>query len=151
MPARKLNIQKYRQGTLRKSRLNPHTPAPQLGSPGTPKGLTPRARRAWRELAKSLLEMEILTPADGLALRLLAETFDEYVIADLAVRKHGLTYQTETESGSIMYRPRPEVAIRADAQRRLFRIAQAFGLSPEARDKVSRVIEETDPGAEYIR
>ena len=150
MPARKPSALKQRQGTLRKSRLNQHAPAPKAGLPAVPKGLSPRSRKAWKELARVLLDLEVLTPADGLALRLLSDAFDEYLEADHAVRSHGLVYQTETESGSVMYRPRPEVAIRADAQRRLFRIAQSFGLTPADRDKVSRVLEVDDPGAEFL-
>lgn len=151
MPARSPNVVKFRKGTLRKSRLNPRSPRLQPGAPPTPKGLSRLARRAWRELVPLLERMEVLTPVDGPAVRLLAEAFAEFEEADAVVRGGGLTYETTTESGSVMYRARPEVAIRADAHRRIVALLRAYGLTATDRDKVSRATAgEEDPGAEYF-
>lgn len=151
MPARQPNVLKFRKGTLRKSRLNPRAPSLPVQAPPMPRGLTPRARRAWRELIPLLERMEVVTAVDGPPVRLLADVFAEYAEADAEVRRCGLTYETTTESGSVMVRTHPAVLIRADAHRRMVALCRDYGLTPASRDKVSRATgEHNDPGAHYF-
>jgi P27 family predicted phage terminase small subunit len=77
--------------------------------------------------------MNLCTVADGPAMQLLTETLAEWAEARQAVHREGLVYETESESGSLMRRPNPEVAQAADAMRML----TEFGLTPASRSKVS--------------
>lgn len=142
---------KVLQGTDRPDRANPAEPKPAGGVPDIPVWLPVKARRYWKQLAPILDDMKVLTSADGTALALLASVLLEYVTAQAVVLKEGLTYESFTEHGRII-RPRPEVAIAADAWRRAWTAAAGFGLNPSARSKVNRVGDgpESDPAEDFF-
>lgn len=48
----------------------------------------------------------------------------------------GETYEAQTESGAIMFRAHPAVAMRNDASRRVQAAKAEFGLTPASREKV---------------
>jgi phage terminase small subunit len=114
-------------------RNNPAEPKPEPGMPKPPPWLptTGPARDAWRRLAPILLELHVLTLADGdgLALICLAE-------ADL-----------------IEARRDPNGWRRGDAAWKRLRLGMAdFGLNPSARAKVSVVPPATaDPTEAWVR
>jgi P27 family predicted phage terminase small subunit len=102
----------------------------------------------------ALLEAaRVLTAADATALALLAAAYGEYRAAEAAIREHGMVYTTETESGSVMVRPRPEVQIRSDAWRRYRSLLPEFGLSPASRSRVEPAgpAEVDNPVAAWLR
>ena len=98
--------------------------------------------------------MGVLTEADACALERLAELYAEIVALTGTIQVEGRTYETITETGSRIFRPRPEVAMLADADRRFRSYLVEFGLTPSARTKVSVDSEATqvatDPAAAYF-
>ena len=48
----------------------------------------------------------------------------------------GSTYETVTRSGTVLYRPRPEVRLAADAWSRALRALVELGLTPRSRGRV---------------
>lgn len=142
---------KVLRGNPGKRPLNDTEPKPERGVPPVPAWLPAKARRYWKTLAPILDDMGVLTVNDGTALALLASVLLEYVMAQAAVLKHGMTYESFTEHGKII-RPRPEVAIAADAWRRAWTAAAGFGLNPSARSKVSRAGdgEQSDPAEDFF-
>ncbi|HLI51909.1 MAG TPA: phage terminase small subunit P27 family [Thermomicrobiaceae bacterium] len=143
---------KLLQGTARPDRVNANEPKPGMGNIKPPAWLKGEGRKAWRWLAPALQEMNILTNADPHALALLCDAYAEYLAARAVIRDEGMTYTTFSTSGSKMVRARPEVAIAADAWRRVNQMMQQFGLTPSSRAKVSAAPEEAvDPFAEWER
>lgn len=122
-------------------------PAPATGEP--PPGLSPAALAAWDRLFALLGPMGVITEADADALVRLCECYAEIQAASESLARPmldkageeiaaagSLTYVTYSANGA-MLRSRPEVAVRADAERRFQHWLSAFGLTPAARSKVS--------------
>lgn len=125
------------EGTVRKDRSNPAepTPPPPKGK-APPQWLRPTSRPWWSRIHPLLVQMQVMTGADPVALGLLCDALADYVAARDVLRKRGRTYETKGESG-LMIRQRPEVAMMADAWRRAKLMMTEFGLTPAARAKVS--------------
>ena len=160
------------QGNPGKRPLNGNEPRPPAGTVKPPSWLKGKARTAWRWLAAVLEEMGVLTTADPHALGLLCDAYAEYIEARAIVRKLGAVYESRVvkasskrvsleeeakgeeeadTSWSVMIRPRPEVAMAADAWRRIHRMLTEFGLTPSSRSKLHPVeAEEKDPFAEFL-
>jgi P27 family predicted phage terminase small subunit len=118
--------------------MNPNEPQPPPSDQKPPAWLKgAKARRAWRALAPVLGRMQILTEADEVAVGLLCDAFAEWQECRAVIRKHGRTYQTTTQTGDTMIRPRPEVADAADAWRRVKAMLTEYGLTAASRAKVS--------------
>src|SRR5215204_4108204 len=105
-------------GTARPDRMNAAEPMPPiLGDVQPPAWLKGRSLRAWRDLAPRLRAMRVLTEADRDALALLCDAYGELVECRQVIAREGRVY--ETDGQSVMTRTRPEVAIAADAWRRV--------------------------------
>jgi P27 family predicted phage terminase small subunit len=97
--------------------------------------------------------MGVLTQADGFALERLAELYADIVDLGQAIADGGRTYESKTEAGGTIVRPRPEVAMLSDADRRFRAYLIEFGLTPAARSKVKSDGGETEaanPAAAYF-
>src|SRR5689334_9844588 len=107
---------------------------PQLAAelPPCPRYLRGVARRLWDDVGKQLLRMRVITAADATALELLCGAYAEYFKASAVVRRRGATYKARTGTGFIERR-RPEVAIAADAWKRVRSMLLEFGISPASR------------------
>jgi P27 family predicted phage terminase small subunit len=102
--------------------------------------MSDRALSVWGFVAGLLGPRGVVTVADPLALECMCETYADLVDARNAIRDAGgPTYETRNESGSIIHRALPEVAIVADCDRRLRSWFSAFGLTPADRSKVSAI------------
>ncbi len=135
---------KVLHGTVRADRLNLAEPRPPVGAPRCPKWLGAVAREYWRELAPVLVGMRVLTRADRLALAQLCDAVATYRAAREVVAREGATFAVETESGRVV-RPRPEVQIAQDADRRIRVWAAEFGLTPAGRPRISTLVPEARP------
>lgn len=137
---------KVLQGTAKPSRTNQREPKPKIGIPPAPEHLSAAARAAWNPVGQLLLDMRVLTLADGLALEGLCETYADLRRARSSLdSRDGLWYEVATKQGGTMYRAYPEVAMVADADRRLASWLTKFGLSPA---DLSRVHAAADPDKE---
>lgn len=138
---------KVLEGTTRKDRANPAEPKPPpaRAREAAPRWLRPTSRPWWNRLRPLLVQMQVLTGADPVALGLLCDALADYMSARAIVERKGRTYETEGEAG-LMVRQRPEVAIAADAWRRAKLMMTEFGLTPASRAKVSAAdVGPTDP------
>lgn len=124
------------EGTAARHPTPPHEPKPpRLISPA-PKRLPADVAAAWDGLATILDKMGVLTEADVHALERLAELHVDIIALTDTIRAEGRVYETVTETGSTIFRPRPEVAMLADADRRFKAYLVEFGLTPAARSRV---------------
>jgi P27 family predicted phage terminase small subunit len=125
------------QGNAGKRRLNSAEPQPEPCEAPAPEHLTRYAREAWDRLAPMLRRMGLLTVADTIALERLCACYAEArEMSAILEMEGGGTYETKNVSGETMFRPRPEAARLADADRRLKGYLGEFGLTPAARSKV---------------
>jgi phage terminase small subunit len=76
---RKPTSLKVLQGTFRADRANPLEPRLAAGRPPRPAWLSESARGHWRRLVEETEALGVLTPVDGIALAMLAQTLDAYV------------------------------------------------------------------------
>lgn len=128
-------------------------PKPPRSIPSAPAHLSGDAHVAWGRLTVLLDRMGVLTEADAYALERLAELYVEVVDLTAVLRDRGRVYETVTETGSTIFRPRPEAAMLADADRRFRAYMIEFGLTPAARSRVKAdgsQGEGKDPAAAYF-
>jgi P27 family predicted phage terminase small subunit len=151
---RKPTALKLVTGTLRPDRFNSREPQPKRKRPVMPATLSAGAKKAWRQFAKLLDELGVLTTADTAALGNLCEAAADLETARAALAaRPGLTYENVTAAGGVTHRAYPEVALVRDAERRVHRWLAAFGLTPADRSKVSiaDVGKDEDPAAKFLR
>ena len=133
------------KGVTRRERVNRSEPAVPSGMPEKPARLTDAtARSAWARFGRILLDMGVLTVADGAALERLCECYSQVCRLQRDLENHGHTCLSGVETdkdgriipGTGMVRARPEAALLADADRRLRGYLTDFGLTPSARGKI---------------
>lgn len=106
-----------------------------------PKGLSREAAALWPAVVKSLMDMQVLTVADGPALSRLCETYSEIIAAQREIAKPkskggGRFQSVKTMGGDTMVRIHPAVAALQDADRRFRQWAAEFGLTPASRTRI---------------
>ena len=133
-------------GTWRPDR---HAP-PATGARRAPEATLPRhldgdAREFWTRHAPRLREAGLLDVDSAPAFERLCQVWAEVRGYDAHLAEHGTTYQTGG-----MIRPRPQVALRSEADKRLRQYLIEFGLTPAARTKVPRVPIDTEDAGDPI-
>lgn len=137
-PARKPTVLKLVTGNPGRRPLNKREPKPQRVIPAAPDHLPAVARAAWARLAPVLDRMGVLTEADVFALERACTVYAEIAELEQLLAQLGRkTYITNNEAGMQMVRALPQVAMLADADRRLRGWLCEFGLTPASRSKVS--------------
>jgi len=140
-PTRVLELEGAFLANPARKRQRAREPKPAAGVPPCPKHLRRLARATWNRIGAYLAQLGLLTPVDQDALELLVRAYVEYHRAQSTLERCGATYTIRTASGRVI-RPRPEVAIAAEAWKRTLRALTEFGLTP-----ASRVgLEATPPG-----
>lgn len=133
------------KGTAQPCRTNRKEPKPRREIPSPPAHLSDRAKTAWGAVALILDRMGIVTEADGVALEGLCEAYADLVDARVRLRERGSpTYKTISQTGSVMFRAYPEVAMVSDADRRLGFWLGRVGMTPADRSKVSAIDDKKD-------
>lgn len=127
---RKPSVEKERAGTARKHRTPQHETERVAALPDPPAHLDEDEARTWREIGGLLLDRRVMTAGDAVALEALAVAYVEWRRAREVLRELGTTYDLATKTGSVMHYPRPEVAQRDDAWRRVMVGCSHFGLTP---------------------
>ena len=141
---KKSNAQKKLEGTLRPGRTNVHEPKAIVGVPDVDMDHMPALAREWfPKLASPLVEQGTLTVADGANFSLLVCAWAQVIEAEQLIQAAGgPIYTTRTETGSIIYRPHPAVAMRAEAHKRFVTLSARFGMTPADRLRVPAYLEE---------
>lgn len=128
------------QGTLENSRINPNEPQVTITIPVPADWLPDEVKEIFRDFALQFAQMRVLSEADGKALELLAEAYYEYQQARQFIHANGSTYKSDTANGTIV-RAYPQVAIAADAYKRVRAMLIEFGATPAARSRVNALPE----------
>ena len=129
------------KGTLQPCRVNKNEPEPKIGRPPMPRGLSERAKAAWKDYAADMELMGVLTMADGKILHQLAQAFADWQEAVEFLDKNGTTYivTKSAPDGTTFedFKQYPQVMHRNDADKRLRMLEKDCGLTPSDRSKVS--------------
>lgn len=125
------------KGTAQKCRTNPDEPVATSGVPQPPEWLSNRATAIFYEVTADMERLGTLALEWGPLIAEYASCREEIEIATGVIEDLGRTYTTVSQSGSTMFRTRPEVAQRADAMRRAQALRSELGLGPASKSKVS--------------
>lgn len=109
-------------------------PRPAPGKPKCPPWLSQRAKKKWRELARTLEPLGLLTVIDGDTLAAYCVAWVELQDATETLEREGRTVKAST-SGYLM--PHPAVAMQRSALQAVRAFAALFGLDPADRSKIS--------------
>jgi P27 family predicted phage terminase small subunit len=130
---RKPTAKKKLEGNRGHRKLNDKEPKAEPGEPQIPAYLSTRAKVYWRRLVPMLLEMKVLTKADGYSLGLLCNALAEVELAELAIARYGLIAITPDSDGVVILKANPAVRIKANAWRQATSALSKFGLDPASR------------------
>ncbi len=107
--------------------------------------------RFWRTIQSDLVQMGVMTKADGHALALLCDNLGRYVECQRFLRDNGLTYDFVTKMGVEMPLQRPEVGIAGAALTQALRLMDRFGLNPAYRTKLKVEAENPEEPLDKLR
>jgi len=150
-PARKPDVLKIHEGNRGHRSINlPAGVNPTVEEPDIPKHLGREARKEWRRIVPTLLELGLLTRIDRAALALYCQAFGRMVELDIAMARRidklvdeGRDYYEAVDSVHISYAASgySQMSARASTIRsyreEVLRYLAQFGLSPSARARVT--------------
>ncbi|WGM06852.1 phage terminase small subunit P27 family [Arsenophonus nasoniae] len=140
------------RGNPSKRAINKNEPKPEKGVPPTPKHFNKQERYWFKVLCERLDAIGVITAIDGMALELLVGAYVEWRKHRDVIDKEGETYKTTSTDGNVMIRPHPQVAMMADAWKRICRMQAEFGMTPASRSKVNgKAANEIDPFVEFLK
>jgi len=123
------------RGSWRSNR--PGEPQPKKGEPDRPDWLSPEAQAAWGQIVPVLMQMGVLTKADGNALARYCELWVEWRQCCQHTLEHGLTFPLKNKDGDVISQQvSPEATQRNKLSVELRRLEDAFGLTPAARARI---------------
>lgn len=132
-------------GTKRSGRAAPATAADALATlPPPPKHLSGPAAGEWARLAPIVSGLGTVSAADLRAFEMLCATLATASDAEATVREEGMTMPT----GGGGVRSHPAVKVMETARGQAARLLEQFGLTPKARNYVSRAQATAAPGAD---
>lgn len=116
-------------------------PAPiQIGNVRPPRWLK-RSRKAteiWNDVLPQLLQLNLATQLDALALGRYCRYVAEWIAADLTVQKEGTWFETVGTNGEPTKKRHPAWQACQDIEKMLRETEAAFGMRPDARYKIMR-------------
>jgi P27 family predicted phage terminase small subunit len=116
---------------------NPFT----MGIPKKPADLGQEASEEWDRLTRTLAG--ILSLSDYGILRCACDAHEQMVQAVRVIHKHGPTYTSTNENGSVLIRQRPEVRMRENARRSYQLALSELGATPAGHTRVRRLPDES--------
>jgi P27 family predicted phage terminase small subunit len=116
-------------------------PAPPIGVPEMPKGLSKAAKREWKRIVPELMSLGVLSVVDGKALASYCEFYALWETARNQYLKEGITFiqHYEDKEGNLIagdMKPHPCVAIANNAAKTMKSFLIEFGLTPASRSKL---------------
>lgn len=120
------------EGRPGKRSVNYAEPQPRQVVPKCPAHLDERARKEWRRLVPILMQMRVLTEADGIALGNLCQSYSTMVRAQEKLNEMGILYKAP--SGYVMQSPL--LAVVNTCIETINKLSREFGLTPAARSRI---------------
>jgi len=131
--------------------LNDLEPQPKVGAPPMPTGLSRYAKQAWKRMVPILLDMGVLTVADGDALMLYCEAYAAWKQAGIDVKKNGTYLKGKGSRNQDILIDNPSVVERDKAHAQMVKLLAEFGCTPSSRSRLKvEKPKETDPFDEFL-
>jgi P27 family predicted phage terminase small subunit len=128
-----------------RAKRNPHSPEPARDVPRCPSWLGKIAKKKYRDLARTLDALGVLTAVDGELLAAFAVAWEEFVTASQTLAEQGRV--NKTQSGYMQ--PHPAVAMQRSAWAALQRFGALFGLDPSSRSRLEVSEPMVDPNGKH--
>jgi P27 family predicted phage terminase small subunit len=129
------------------ARLRPPEPVFEFGIPDPPSELTSEARIEWNRVASMLHKAGVLTLDNRAALAIYCQSWADARMLRRAIGREGWTVPTRDGK-----KKNPKAVLLHEAQMRVLRFAQEFGLTPSARSRIPVLKEEArDPLKDFIQ
>ncbi|WP_413499193.1 phage terminase small subunit P27 family [Buttiauxella gaviniae] len=140
------------KGNPSKRALNKDEPKPPSGVPPIPKHFNKQEKYWFKRIGEELNCTNVITQLDGMALELLIGAYVEWRKHRDVIEQVGETYNVKTMTGETLVKAHPQVAMMADAWKRLRGMMTEFGMTPASRSKVSSSGKgEADPLEEFLK
>lgn len=112
-----------------------------------PSYLNKRATEIFNHLVeKRLKDLGLASASHTEIIANLAKRMERLEVIDAFIDKYGVSYETQTEKGETIFRPRPEAAMQKELARHVHALLCEFGLTPASAGKVTGFKdEEKDP------
>lgn len=142
MPAgrpKKPSALKELQGTARPDRANPLEPKPEVGIPDAPAWVDddPQTRALFDQVTRYVVDMNIGTRVDGLALSLLADQIGLYIELRDQIRRQGTVLEMEGSQGQVIKKPHPALPQLNQTLGSIHKLLREYGLTAASRSNVS--------------
>ena len=120
--------------------INKNEPMPDVGIPECPSELDGLAKECWDTLCPILVDMQVLTIADGQALELLCHNYSNWKRSEQMLKKHGDVYPIRDGNNNVKYlQQSPYVAMARNFGKAYKDMLCEFGLTPSARSRVATI------------
>lgn len=129
------------QGNRGRRPVNPLEPQPERKAPPCPPHLDAEAKQEWKRLSKLLLQMKVLTEADGMALACLCQATSTLRKAQRKLNESGLLFKTP--SGYVQQNPL--VGVVNACVDIVTKLALEFGLTPASRARLTVAADARNP------
>ena len=135
-------------GTAQPCRMNDKEPKPKSDNIKMPAGLSEKAKKCWRLVAKQLTDAGVLTNLDVHALAMYCEVFTRWQDANEKLAKFGPVIKAP--SGFPVQSPYLQISNKSFDQMKSMLVE--FGMTPSSRTRVSVVDQQevSDPVAEFM-
>jgi P27 family predicted phage terminase small subunit len=131
-PAPKPTALKELAGNPGKRPLNRREPKPRVKIPKPPSWLEGEGLKEYRRVARMLVELRVLTEADGVALAAYAQQYQRWIDAEEQVRKLGMLIKSP--NGFPIYNP--YLSIANQALKTMRQLMGEFGMTPASRSRI---------------
>jgi len=95
------------------------------------------AKDEWRRVVPELDRVGVLTTVDMAALAGYCQAYARWQQSEQVIEKEGATYESETQTGGLMIRARPEVRIAQVYLAHMRSFCAEFGLTPSSRERLT--------------
>jgi P27 family predicted phage terminase small subunit len=135
------------QGTYRSDRARPSEPKPRITIPPCPKFLQGEAQKLFKETAKKLARIGLMTELDDMALSMLCQAWQEYLEATEQVRKSGILVKSPNGFPVL----NPYLTVANQALKKVRALLAEFGMTPGSRSRINAGIADDDADNEWAK
>ena len=118
------------------AKLRKKEPQPTKTKPKCPVWIREQAKDHWREIAKELDHMGVLTRIDRDTLMGYCQLWAKWKACELHLMEYGFSFETTDTNGNLIWRERPESALATRLVDQLLKLQIQFGMTPSARTRI---------------
>jgi P27 family predicted phage terminase small subunit len=135
------------QGTYRQDRARPFEPKPRITIPPCPKFLQGEAQKQFKETAKKLARIGLMTELDDMALSMLCQGWQEYLEATEQVRKSGILVKSPNGFPVL----NPYLTVANQALKKVRSLLAEFGMTPGSRSRINAAVADDESDNEWAK